>query len=130
MAALLRGEGDGGASLELVSFPFDDALDGTPQISEVEADEACIRAVGTPDEEARRFHARGGVDDGRCSEAKPAGDLARGEPVLLPECFEDDVLADADAVRAHRLVGGATQKLRGTREQGQELAHAPSLGTR
>lgn len=101
-----------------------------PPISEMESDESRVRTVVPPGDQARRLHPRGRVDDGGSGNVEAAGNLAGSEPVLLPECFQDDVLSDADAVGAHRVVGGGPQQLRGTREEGQELAQAFTVGTR
>ena len=56
-----------------------------------------------------------------------AGDLAGGKPVLLPEHRQHDVLADPDAVPAHRLVGGLPEQLGRLGEQGKQVGHPDSI---
>jgi hypothetical protein len=52
---------------------------------EVQADEACVRRVEPSGHQAGLGQPVGGVDDGGRRGPDPAGDLARGQAVLLPQ---------------------------------------------
>ena len=58
---------------------------------------------------------------------KAAGDLTRGQPVLLPQHAQHDVLADPDTVAAHRLVSGFPEQLGCLGEQGEQIGHYHSI---
>src|SRR5215475_1782033 len=55
------------------------------------------------------------------------GDLTGSQPVMLPELAQQDVLADPDAVVAHRLVSGLTEQLGCLSEEGKQIGHRFSI---
>ena len=122
-----RGERGGGVLLERGAGRADWVADGAAAGSEVQADQAGIFGVGPAGQQAGLFHPGRGIDDGRRGDLKPAGDLARGQPVLFPQHAEHDVLADPDTVTAHRLVGVFPEQLGCLGEQSEQVGHCHSI---
>ena len=121
------GEGSRGVPLQRVAGVADRFAHRPGEGGEVQAHQARIRRVGPADHQAGFLHAGRGVDDGGSRHLEAAGDLAGGKPVLLPEHRQHDVLADPDAVPAHRLVGGLPEQLASLGEQGKQVGHPRSI---
>ena len=122
-ASFCVGEPCGRAFGERVAFALDRVAHRFRLLGEVEADEAGVVVVASAREQAGRFHPGCRLHDRWRGDMEALGELAGSQTVCLPKCLEHEVLPDADAVSAHRLVGGLAHQLRRPREQAEEFIH-------
>ena len=80
-------------------------------LRQLQADEPGVARVAASREQAGGFHSRRHLHDRRWGHAEAAGELAGRLTVLLGERGQHEVLADTDAVTAHRGIGGAAHQL-------------------
>jgi hypothetical protein len=74
-------------------------------VGQVEPDQTAVAGVASLGEQARGHHPVRRFDDRRRAHVESLGELPGRYPIASPENLEDKVLADADTVAAHLLVG-------------------------